>query len=368
MILNHTETMLFSLLRTALWEHPANTTLFISVTAEEWNKCMCLAIQHGVQAFVFDGAMTLPVSLQPPRKLKLAWAANVSGIEKNYERMQHAASRLKEFYESHGLKLMLMKGIGLAADYPIPRHRECGDLDIWLFGKYKEGNQFMTQQGIHIDLHNPKHSCFYFKGVLVENHCTFLNVKQFKTDRYLEMALQNTLSENTCGTLPLPGDNSLLLPPAMFSAIFLARHMCMHFVNGIVLRQLCDWALFLYKHHGEYDKEKLSVLLDDVGLLSVMQSFTLSAIEYLGLPPEYSPFPTSQNINLKERLFRDIMHPHYSTPPVNKNPFRIIAFKWKRLMANRWKYELIQKESFFRQLGKSMIFHLLHPNTILKMK
>lgn len=180
---------------------------------------------------------------------------------------------------------MLMKG-GLAEDYPIPAHRESGDLDIWLFGQYAEGNRLMTQQNIRVDLHSPKHACFFFGGVPVENHRTFLNVTQYQIDRNLEKVLHRSLAEGRCSSLSLPEEASVLLPPPLFSAVFLARHLCVHFVSGIVLRHLCDWARFLSVHRGEFDTEEWTAAFREVGLLPVVQAFTRLAVEYLGLSRE----------------------------------------------------------------------------------
>ena len=35
----------------------------------------------------------------------------------------------------------------------------------------------MKEQGIEVDMHSPKHSNFYYKGIPIENHKNFLNVE-----------------------------------------------------------------------------------------------------------------------------------------------------------------------------------------------
>lgn len=368
MKLDRPESMLFALLRLALWGKPADSSLFAAANMEDWANCMSLAVRQGVQAVALDGVTALPLVLQPPRPLKLTWATNTAAIERQYVRYLHTASRLVQFYEPHGLRVMLMKGLGLAEDYPVPAHRESGDLDIWLFGQYAEGNRLMMQQDICIDLHSPKHACFFFDGVPVENHQTFLNVTQYQIDRCLESVLHRSLAEGRCGSLSLPGEGSLLLPPPMFSAVFLARHLCVHFVSGIVLRHLCDWARFLSVHRGEFDTGEWVKVFREVGLLPVMQAFTRLAVEYLGLPPEDVSFLDLQPSALEEALLDDILHPAFPKLPERRTLFSVVAFKWRRLMATRWKYTLVHRETFARKLASSVWHNVVHPGHVMELK
>ena len=82
-----------------------------------------------------------------------------------------------------------MKGVGLSTYYPIPSHREGGDIDIYTFSADKNrmtdeqanrlADELMERQGIPIEMHSYKHSNFYYKGIPVENHKVFLNVEHY---------------------------------------------------------------------------------------------------------------------------------------------------------------------------------------------
>lgn len=368
MKLDRPESMLFALLRMALWGSPADHSLFAAADEADWESCMCLAVRQGVQTVAFDGMVALPLGLQPPRLLKLTWATNTAAIEQRHARYLHTASRLVQFYEAHGIRVMLMKGLGLAEDYPIPAHRESGDLDIWLFGQYAEGNRLMTQQDICVDLHSPKHACFFFGGVPVENHRTFLNVTQYQIDRNLEKVLHRSLAEGRCSSLSLPEEASVLLPPPLFSAVFLARHLCVHFVSGIVLRHLCDWARFLSVHRGEFDTEEWTAAFREVGLLPVVQAFTRLAVEYLGLSREDVSFLPLQPSAWEEPLLDDILHPSFPLLPEQRTLCSVVAFKWRRLLATRWKYTLVHREAFGRKLAASVLRNVLHPYHIMELE
>ena len=43
-------------------------------------------------------------------------------------------SSLARFYNENGYRMMLLKGYACGLNWPNPKHRPYGDIDIWLFG------------------------------------------------------------------------------------------------------------------------------------------------------------------------------------------------------------------------------------------
>lgn len=84
-------------------------------------------------ALAWDGIQTLPACLQPPKALKLNWAMAVENYEKRYRRYCHTIAELSAFYKIHGITTVQLKGVGLSTYYPIPSHREGGDIDIFTY-------------------------------------------------------------------------------------------------------------------------------------------------------------------------------------------------------------------------------------------
>lgn len=185
------ERMLFALLRASLHEQKTETALFKDSTNEEWKQCYRLAVSQGVMALAWDGVMKLPVELQPPLSVKLAWAVAVEAYEKRYLHYCRTINELSHFYAQHGIAVMQLKGIGFSTLYPVPTHREGGDIDIYTYSADKNrmsdekanrlANSLIRQKNINVDTkHSPKHSVFYYKGVPIENHKTFLNVESYQ--------------------------------------------------------------------------------------------------------------------------------------------------------------------------------------------
>ena len=59
---------------------------------------------------------------------------------------------------------------------------------------------------------------------------------------------------------------------------------------GIGLRQICDLALFLDKHHDVIDKERLNGYLEELQLMTIVRSLGYIMVKYLGLKEEKVPF------------------------------------------------------------------------------
>ena len=86
-----------------------------------------------------DGLITLPTELQPPKSLKINWWLAVERCEKRYRYYCRVISDLSTFYATHGITAVQLKGVGFANNYPIPSHREGGDIDIFTYSADSSG-------------------------------------------------------------------------------------------------------------------------------------------------------------------------------------------------------------------------------------
>lgn len=216
---------------------PVSDTAGTAVTPGSWERIYRMAADHGLSAVVWDGICRLPAAQQPPRETRIRWALSAEKLEERYRHQQQTASKLAARFSEEGLRMLLLKGLGLSRDYPIPEHRECGDIDIYLYGQSDKGDRILHEIGAHLYFDVPKHSEYVWDGVLIENHRTILNVRRNRTERELNALLVRLLEKDgTHGLAP-----GIQTPPATFNAIFLIRHAAVHFQKeGIVLRHLCD--------------------------------------------------------------------------------------------------------------------------------
>lgn len=329
----------------------------------KWTELKALAEQHGLSAIVLDGIERLPESKRPPQVFLLEWIGEVlQNYEYLYEQYVKAIMELAGFYNRHGYKMMVLKGYACSLDWPKPEHRPCGDIDIWQFGKQKEVDSLLgKEKGVEIDSSHHHHTVFYWRDFMVENHYDFINVHHHRSHVELEAILKE-LGQDDSQSVELYGEK-VYLPSANLHALFLLKHLTLHFSTGeINLRQLLDWAFFVRAHGKDVDWERTENVIEQFGMKEIYGIFNAICVEELGFVPnifnfvQYNPF-------LKQRAVEDIMR----VTPANEVPmnmFRRVFYKYHRWKANEWKHELCYRDSMWSAFWSGVWNHLLKPSSI----
>lgn len=330
------------LLKKSLCGTSMDESIFQDVKPYDWSEILEFSAIQGVFALVYDGLSGLSEMYRPPREILIQWELGVSKIEVRYDRQKERLRLLTGILYENGIKCMILKGIGISKLYPIPKHRECGDLDIWLFGDYDKGNRLMEESGIEVSYDSEKHSNFFFEGTPVENHQSFLNIKNGGSDAMLEPILRQLLEKDKLLTLC---DSKTFIPPISFSLLFLFKHAVNHFLaSGIVLRHLCDWALLLqqcteseyqifYETIRQHQLDKYAGIINTLALdmLGLSQTKNLTTTDHFLTQKVWMAILKQQRINhevIKRNLIQTILG------KLNSARF---------LYQNRWKYSVINK-------------------------
>lgn len=316
------------------------------IESADWKGVMRLASRQGVLAVIFDALSGLPGEVRPDQKILLPWIKSVVGYEKQYARHSDAVSELSAFYESHGIRMMLLKGWGLSLNYPHPDHRPCGDVDIWLYGDQERGDALLAAE---LDIHPVKsshHTIFFYKGAEVENHITFIETDCHEDDGSEELIMK--FAEESPVKVVSARGNSICLPSHNLNAYFLLRHSSAHFATeSITLRHLLDWAFFVNKYHSQINWDQLYANAEKVNMHIFMDCQNAICVNELGFPAEHFPVRASRPA-LEKRIFMDILFPEFKdeAPPMRRNFLKYCYVKTRRNFANRWKYDITYKESF----------------------
>ena len=329
----------------------------------DWQEVKDFAERHGLYAVVLDGIEKLPATARPPQGFLLEWIGEVlQGYEYQYEQYCKVIAKLAGFYDSHGYKMMVLKGYACSLDWPKPSHRPCGDIDIWQFSKQKEADALIArEQGIEIDNSHLHHTVFNWHDFAVENHYDFINVYHHKSHAKLERIFKELASDDT-HYVELHGEK-VYLPSPNLHALFLLKHTMLHFVSGeISIRQLLDWGFFVEKHHDEVDWKWLVGVLDEYGMRPAFDVFNAICVEDLGF--DSGIFPCVQfNPTVKDRALNEIL----SSESTNKGPtalFPRVIYRYRRWRESEWKHKLCYKESMWSAFWYGVWGHLLKPASI----
>lgn len=156
--------------------------------------------------------------------------------------------------------MLLLKGLGLSRDYPLPEHRECGDIDIYLYGQSDKGDRVLHEIGAHPLFRRPQAFGIRLgRGADRKPQDNTQRAPQQDGAGAERLLVRLLEKDGTHGLAP-----GIQTPPATFNAIFLIRHAAVHFQKeGIVLRHLCDWACFLTRHWDEIDHALFRTAMED---------------------------------------------------------------------------------------------------------
>lgn len=341
----------------------------------DWKRLKALADEQGLSAIVLDGIDKLNTNQTNsanalPLEFKLEWIGEVlQEYEQRYELYKKAIGSLAGFYNQHGFKMMVVKGYACSLDWPKPEHRPCGDIDIWLFGRQEEADDTLQrlsrigelEKKIEIDASHHHHTVFEWDGFTVENHYDFINVHHHKSHAEFERILKELGLDDSHYT-EVNGER-VYLPSPNLHALFLFKHLMLHFATGeITLRQVLDWAFFVEKHGSEVDWTFVMGMLEKHGLMRMFNVINAICVGDLGFKVDI--FPKVQfDPSLKDRVVEDIFNPKFAGE-MPKNVIRRIIFKYKRWKANEWKHELCYKESMWSAFWSGVWGHLLKPKSI----
>ena len=299
------------LLRAGLWGEKADESLFSG--GVDWKEVLKIARQQTVQGVVCDSIETLPQELWAPKDVLHRLMMDRTKNVQMHGLLNSIVRDVVEDLDSRNVPSLLLKGQGVAQNYRRPESRSCGDIDLYVgmdnFNKAGEiigrmtGEEAGPESDHHIQLH--------FKGVEIELHKKADYMPGIRMNRDLQAwtieSLDNNFSNNT---LPI-WDNAgtaVRLAPATFDAFFILHHAVRHMtVGGIGFRQLCDWTMYLHKHHAEIDIALLQAKLERFRMTSVWQEFGLIAVNILGLPLAELPLvPADMGSTKTEKILRQI--------------------------------------------------------------
>lgn len=355
-----TEQSLLTLIRSAVSGGNIDTG---ELDGTDWQDLYALSIDQGVAGICFDTVARLKeggrISIDPI--LFTEWYGVMRLWEAEYAKHQYEIKNLNRFYSHFGIRMLLLKGVGVSTSWPEPKHRPCGDIDIFLFedkdfieqGKVTcaqdRGDALITER-LHLKVNRgtSHHSDFDIEGVNVENHKDLLDDESHRANAVVGDALLSLLSAGR-GTDRIMADGvEVAVPSATFNALYLLRHAGLHFATErLLLRQVLDWGLMVQNSKGIDWDFVLQVVREQK-----MERFLDCMIEIcvcdLGMDASCFP-PFQPQGRLKDRVLADILSPEFNeeNDTVIGVNVRYIIYKVRRFVANRWKYRLVYPTSLW---------------------
>lgn len=279
--MNDLKDIFLSLLRMGIWGKKEELR---QLSAEEWILIYQMAMKQKVYGFIFDAILLLKPA-EMPGQLIQQWAAEVQTLEQRNKMQMMQLVQLQFFFENqHQIPFRLLKGQGIARNYPNGLHRYCGDLDLWFRSaeEVEKANLAMEAAGYKVNRGGGDDSEYEWNGTAIEHHYELVELHSpFLRKKLREWEYQEFMA---CKEIPNPIANLLLQ----------ITHILKHQLNGgIGFRQICDLAVSFSTL--DYDCLELERLCRKLGIYRWSKLLCSLLHKALKVPQEKLPFPCTEN-------------------------------------------------------------------------
>ena len=276
-----------------------------------WQEVIPLAREHKISLIALDGLVRYGYDMT---RIPQSWKEELMAAERGLAHYMNVLTFMCQMFANAGLKVVLLKGYGLSLNYPIPSHRGVGDIDFILVDA--DGNQASTL-GDELLRQSPSfvddtsvfaidhHTHYIFKGVVIENHhllyhsCNGTEGEQQLIDMMQRMVVKDYA--------PMSGLEGLAyMPSPNMHLMFQVLHTYHHFAGGNpTLRQVCDYCMFVQRHHNEIDWQMVEQTMREADYFSFYQGLNGICTRHLGLDSRLLS-PSHISLESAEWLLNDI--------------------------------------------------------------
>jgi len=359
--------MLLSLLRGALNDEPVEMDSFKGANYADWKNLLHISQEASVTGMACDAASKLPQGTIP-KDISMKMLQIQKESETRHGQQEKIIGELSEMYDKKGIETVQLKGVGLSMNYPEPKHRFGGDIDIFTRLKgtqtsgysnsYEMVDNMMADAGLEVENHRAskktKHSEFDYKGVRIENHHYFINKERIPEAGKIDAFLHKSLNPHA---QILPNGTKILVPSKEFNSVFLAHHAYQHFVfGGIDLHHLTDWGTHIKKNGLQLPEEVKGTRFEQFAF-----ALTNLSNRYLG-----TNVKVPENKKFENDIFETLLHPEEPEFPKDLNPAEVILYKCKRFIKRASRAKEYTGEPVSKAFMTAVWNKIFDPKSLLK--
>lgn len=278
----------FELLRGGLWEKEVRLADYKDI---DYSVIMRMAEEQSVTGLITAGLEQVK-DVKIPQEWTLQFIGSTLQIEQRNKAMNEFVAKLIELLRKNDVYTLLVKGQGIAQCYEKPLWRASGDVDLLLSdNNYEKAKDILIPlaSDVEKEFQLLKHIGMTLSGFVVELHGTLRIRLTRRIDREIDK-VQNECFYGGEVRSWQNGNTQVFLPGANQDVIFVFTHILQHlFIEGIGLRQICDWCRLLWTYRDVIDKQRLEGHLRAMGLVSEWNVFAALAVQYLGMPETAMP-------------------------------------------------------------------------------
>lgn len=283
----------FSLVKAGLWEKDVR---LLPLDGIDYSEVMRLAEEQSVVGLVTAGLEHV-IDTKVPKEDILQFVGQALQLEQRNKAMNEFVAKLIELLRKEDVYALVVKGQGIAQCYERPMWRASGDVDLLLSDtNYEKAKQVLVPLAVEVESEYKtfKHIGMTMQGgFVVELHGTLHSRLSKRVDKVIDDSQRDVFYGGNIRSWQ-NGNTQVFLPGVDADTIFVFTHILHHFfIEGIGLRQICDWCRLLWKYRSEIDVKLLEQRLRKAGLMSEWKAFAALAVDWLGMPTDAMPLYSS---------------------------------------------------------------------------
>ena len=240
-----------------------------------WNTRSSTADEHIYNEMRKHALIALPAnilsSIEMPSDLRQKWEQDI---------LRQICYYCNYMYIQNSLPVtvpyVVLKGTSAAQYYPYPKFRTMGDIDIITKrDNYDCACKQLIDDGFvettcHADKERGRHRSFVKNKFIVEVHAFFASMNDVDKAEYFDDLIINNIN-----------DSHIL--PHTINGLVLIEHINQHMEEGLGLRQIIDWMMFVDKCLPDDKWMEFEEYVRKIGLKSLAIAVTRMCEIYLGL-------------------------------------------------------------------------------------
>ena len=220
----------------------------------------------------------LAASAVPPQETG-KWQIPVAQNKVRFLQILNEQTKLVQLFAGADIPLVILKGCAAAMYYSVPLYRAMGDIDFIVPPeRFDEAVALMEENGYAYTKECARHSEYRKNGVILELHKRYSDLGWDIEPLILDGLSKAVMRE-------IYGKQFPTLPTEI-NGLVLLDHIRMHLYNGIGIRQIIDWMMYVHSclNDDTVWEERFAPLVRAAGLETFALTVTKMCKRWFGLP------------------------------------------------------------------------------------
>ena len=217
-----------------------------------------------------------------PEEKAEKWRVPATRNKMRFFQILDEQTNLVKLYQESGIPLVILKGCAAAMYYPEPLQRTMGDIDFIVTPeRFEDARRLMVDSGYKFDHDLGKDREYsYRKGdIILELHHRYSD-EEWNIDPLIMDGLTHPVLNELYG-------KAFPTLPTEINGLVLLDHIRHHMRQGLGIRQIIDWMMFVHSFSGDDAwKQRFAPLVREAGLETFAATVTKMCRLWFGLPDD----------------------------------------------------------------------------------